>query len=332
MLYKGLFFGIRDDLDPRIQLAQHFSGAFRHAACHNDFGFRVLAKSLANGMSRRAICPIGHGAGIDDAKIGLFSDGCRPVAHLAKLVAIALGFVLIGSATKRCYFELFHDLHYTTRLQKIQEFAIQLNFMINKTEVGFVSIATSLFFILNATGLIPLFLGLLARFDQKRQLMIITRELVVALAVLLLFTFFGDWILQILGISRSIISVAGGVLLFLISLTMIFPKEEGPQKALAQEPMIIPLAIPIVSGPGAITAVMLYAHDTGKPFLVAGAAIAAWIPSLIILLLGSYIKQLLGEKGLLAVERLGGMLVGLIGTQMLTAGIFNLVKEFFHIG
>lgn len=204
--------------------------------------------------------------------------------------------------------------------------------MINTTEVGFISIATSLFFVLNATGQIPLFLGLLGRFDQKRQMMIITRELVVALGILLLFTFFGDWILQILGISRSIISVAGGVLLFLISLTMIFPKtEDTPQKALSQEPMIIPLAIPIISGPGAITAVMLYAHDTGNPFLVAGAAIAAWIPSLIILLLGSYVKQLLGEKGLLAVERLGGMLVGLIGTQMLTAGVFNLVKEFFHI-
>ncbi len=205
--------------------------------------------------------------------------------------------------------------------------------MTETSEPGFISIVTAIFFVLNATGQIPLFLALLARFEQKRQLLIITRELIIALAILLLFTFFGDWILKVLGISRTIISIAGGVLLFLISLTMIFPKTvaDDGQKALAHEPMIIPLAIPVITGPGAITSVMLYAHDTGNPYLVAGAAIAAWIPSLIILLLGSYIKQILGEKGLIAVERLGGMLVCLIGTQMLTSGILNLIKDHFNI-
>jgi multiple antibiotic resistance protein len=156
---------------------------------------------------------------------------------------------------------------------------------------------------------------------------------VAALIILLLFTFFGDGILRILGITRPIIAIAGGVLLFLISLTMIFPKtvSDGAEKALSHEPMIIPLAIPVITGPGAITTVMLYAHETGSAMLVAGACIAAWIPSLIILLLGSYIKQLLGEKGLVAVERLGGMLVCLIGIQMLTNGTLLLVREYFSI-
>lgn len=200
-------------------------------------------------------------------------------------------------------------------------------------DAGFLTIAASIFFVINATGQIPLFLAMLARFDQKRQLMIITRELVVALIILLLFTFFGDGILRVLGISRPIIAIAGGVLLFLISLTMIFPKtvEEGQEKAVQHEPMIIPLAIPVITGPGAITTVMLYAHETGNAFLVAGAAFTAWVPSLIILLLGSYIKQVLGEKGLVAVERLGGMLVCLIGIQMLTNGILVMVKEYFSI-
>ncbi len=201
-------------------------------------------------------------------------------------------------------------------------------------DAGFFTIAAAIFFVLNATGQIPLFLAMLARFDQKRQLKIITRELVVALAILLLFTFFGDAVLRILGISRPIIAIAGGVLLFLISLTMIFPKTvaEDPTKAVTHEPMIIPLAIPVITGPGAITTVMLYAHETGSAALVAGAAFAAWVPSLIILLLGSYIKQILGEKGLVAVERLGGMLVCLIGIQMFTSGTLNLVKDYFSIG
>ncbi|HSX11834.1 MAG TPA: MarC family protein [Chlamydiales bacterium] len=201
-------------------------------------------------------------------------------------------------------------------------------------DAGFLTIAASIFFVLNATGQIPLFLAMLARFDQKRQLWIITRELTIALALLLLFTFFGDAILRILGITRPIIAIAGGVLLFLISLTMIFPKmvADGTDKAALHEPMIIPLAIPVITGPGAITTVMLYAHETGSALLVAGAAFAAWVPSLIILLLGSYIKQILGEKGLVAVERLGGMLVCLIGIQMLTSGILLLVRDYFRIG
>lgn len=200
-------------------------------------------------------------------------------------------------------------------------------------DAGFFTIAAAIFFVLNATGQIPLFLAMLARFDQRRQLKIITREMIVALVILLLFTFFGDAILRILGITRPIIAIAGGVLLFLISLTMIFPKGDASgEKALTQEPMIIPLAIPVITGPGAITTVMLYAHEMGSPFLVAGAAFAAWVPSLLILLLGSTIKQLLGEKGLVAVERLGGMLVCLIGIQMLTNGVLGLVRDYFHIG
>ncbi|PIS02682.1 MAG: hypothetical protein COT85_01230 [Chlamydiae bacterium CG10_big_fil_rev_8_21_14_0_10_42_34] len=199
-------------------------------------------------------------------------------------------------------------------------------------DAGFLTIAAAIFFVINATGQIPLFLAMLARFDQKRQLMIIFRELTVALVILLLFTFFGDDILMVLGITRPIIAIAGGVLLFLISLMMIFPAPtDGEDKALKSEPMIIPLAIPVITGPGAITTVMLYAHETGSAFLVAGATFAAWVPSLLILLLGSYIKQLLGEKGLVAVERLGGMLVCLIGVQMLTNGILLLVKEYFQI-
>ena len=199
------------------------------------------------------------------------------------------------------------------------------------TDPSFISIAISLFFILNATGQIPLFLALLARFNQRRQLKIIARELIVALTILLLFIFFGDWILKILDISHATISVAGGVLLFLISLTMIFPRKSEQQELLVQEPMIVPLAIPVITGPGAIATAMMYAHETSDPYMVAGAAIVAWIPSVAILLLGSFIKELLGERALVAVERLGGMLVCLIGVNMLAEGILNLVNEFFKI-
>ena len=198
-------------------------------------------------------------------------------------------------------------------------------------DTSFFSIVASIFFVLNATGQIPLFLALLGQYDQKRQMRIIVRELTIALAILLVFTFFGDWVLKILGISRPIIGMAGGILLFIISLGMIFPKAGQEIQKLKQEPMIIPLAIPVITGPGAITTVMLYAHETGNALLVGGAAFCAWVPSLIIILAGSFIKKILGEKGLIAVERLGGMLVCLIGIQMFTSGILLLVKEYFNI-
>lgn len=200
------------------------------------------------------------------------------------------------------------------------------------SETSFFTITVAIFLVLNATGQIPLFLALLARFDHRRQMKIICRELSVALGILLLFTFCGDKVLNILGISRPIIGMAGGILLFLISLTMVFPRKNGSEETLTQEPVIIPLAIPIITGPGAIATVMLYAHETGNSWLVASAAFAAWVPSLIIILLGSYIKKLLGEKGLVAIERLGGMLVCLIGVQMFASGTLLIVKEFFNIG
>lgn len=199
-------------------------------------------------------------------------------------------------------------------------------------DTSFFTIAMAIFLVLNATGQIPLFLAILASFDHRRQMKIIVRELSVALLVLLLFTFGGDKILEILGISRPIIGIAGGILLFLISLSMIFPKNhKDPGEKLLHEPVIIPLAIPVITGPGAIATVMLYAHETDAPLRVAAAAFCAWVPSLLIILAGSYIKKILGEKGLVAVERLGGMLVCLIGMQMFTAGTLILVKDFFHI-
>jgi multiple antibiotic resistance protein len=198
------------------------------------------------------------------------------------------------------------------------------------TDESFITLAVKIFLVLNAIGQIPLFLAMLARFDHKRQLRIITREMTIALVVLLMFTFFGDQILKVLGIPAPIIGVAGGALLFIIALSMIFPKD-GEVKQLTHEPVVIPLAIPVITGPGAITTVMTYAENTGKPMTVALAALCAWVPSLIILLLGSYIKKGLGTLGIIAVERIGGMLIALIGVNMMTKGIFALVALYFKI-
>lgn len=189
----------------------------------------------------------------------------------------------------------------------------------------------SLFFVLNAAGQIPVFLALLRKFEHKKQLQIIFRELLIGFFILVIFTFFGDWILKMLGISRPILSIAGGILLFLLSLGMIFPKHSEPNEQLSEEPFIIPLAMPIIAGPGSISIVMMYAHATNNPLFVSAATFVAWVPSLLILLLGSYIKKILGTKGLTAIERLGGMLICLISISLLTHGTLELVNDYFNI-
>ena len=108
----------------------------------------------------------------------------------------------------------------------------------------------SLFFVLNSLGNVPLFVGLLGRFTVKKQRRIICRELVIALGILLLFNFFGDNLLKMLGISQPCLGVAGGTLLFIIALGMIFPRTSDSVEVKETEPMIVPLATPIVAGPG----------------------------------------------------------------------------------
>jgi multiple antibiotic resistance protein len=189
----------------------------------------------------------------------------------------------------------------------------------------------SLFLVMNAFGNLPLFVGLLARYDMKRQRQIILRELLIALFILLLFNFFGDAILQLLGISQPIIGIAGGILLFIIALTMIFPKERTTEAPL-REPFIVPFAVPLIGGPGSITAVMIFAEHMHNPWLMSGVIVAAWFLTLVVLLAGSNIKYLLGEKGLTACERLGGMLICLFAVQMFTSSAIALLKDACVIG
>jgi multiple antibiotic resistance protein len=187
----------------------------------------------------------------------------------------------------------------------------------------------SLFFVLNALGSVPLFVGLLSKFDVKKQRRIIFRELLIALFILLLFNFFGDEVLKLLGISQPVLSVAGGTLLFIIALGLIFPRPMDTSDSKRSEPMIVPLATPLVAGPGAITTVMVYSEQVQNVWTMSSIILLAWIPTFIILLLSSNIKYFLGKKGLLACQKLGGMLISLIAVQMICSGVTHLLQEAF---
>ena len=192
-----------------------------------------------------------------------------------------------------------------------------------------ISMAIALFFVINVLGNIPLYISILGRYSVKKQRLILLREFGFALVILLLFNYFGSGIFHVLGINKHILGMGGGILLLLIAITMIFPtdhKEKGPQ----HEPMILPLATPVIAGPGSITAVMLYSSKVGNPMLMTGIILGAMVVSCAIALLSPFFKYGLGEKGLVAFERLGGMIVALIGVQMFATGAIELVKTSFN--
>ncbi|MBS0621065.1 MAG: MarC family protein [Verrucomicrobia bacterium] len=193
--------------------------------------------------------------------------------------------------------------------------------------MSILALIISFFLILNALGNVPVFVALLSKFPVARQRQIIVREMLIALGIFLAFNFFGDSLLHLLGITRPIIGIAGGTLLFIIALGLIFPRTKDDSELGDMEPLIVPLATPLVAGPGAIATVMIYSEQVGNVWISSGIILAAWFLTFLIFLLSSNIKALIGQKGLTACQRLGGMLIALIAVQMVCSGALDLLKK-----
>lgn len=189
------------------------------------------------------------------------------------------------------------------------------------------SMALTFFLMIDAIGNIPLFASLLKAFDPKKQQRIILREMLIALVVIILFEFLGDVILNFINIKTPTIIIAGGVILFLIALKMIFPPQtESIADNMDKEPFIVPLAIPLVAGPAILAAVMLYAGQAESHFSIISAIFIAWALSTLILLSASYLTKLIGKRGISALERLMGLVLILIAIQMLLEGVQLFLK------
>lgn len=187
-----------------------------------------------------------------------------------------------------------------------------------------VSAATLLFLVMDPLGNVPIFLSVLDGVDPSRRTRIIVRELLLALLVLVLFLFFGRYLLGFLQLSQEAIRIAGGIILFLIALKMVFPvpRSAHAQEDIEGEPLLVPLAVPLVAGPSSMAMVMLLATNdpTRLPeWLV--ALLAAWLLTSLILVSATGLKRILGRRGLIAMERLMGMLLIAIAVQMLLEGV-----------
>ena len=185
------------------------------------------------------------------------------------------------------------------------------------------SAALLLFLILDPLGNVPVFLSVLKPLPPHRQRVVLVRELLIALAVLMAFLWGGKYALELMHLRQESVAIAGGIVLFLIGIRMIFPRPEGLLGELPDgEPFIVPLAIPLIAGPSGMAAVMLMGsnepHRLGEWSL---ALLLAWAATAAILLCAPLLYRLLGRRALSAVERLMGMLLVAISVQMLLDGL-----------
>ena len=189
--------------------------------------------------------------------------------------------------------------------------------------MSILSAALLLFLVMDPLGNIPFFLTTLRQVESKRQLRVLLRELAIALAVLVVFLFGGRYILGFLQISESSLTIAGGIILFMIAIRMVFPRRrQTAESDLEGEPFIVPLAIPFVAGPSAMASVMLIMNrepERWREWLI--ALTVAWLATSIILLVANRLRGFLGERGLIAMERLMGMVLTTLAVQMLMTGV-----------
>ncbi|HEY7473259.1 MAG TPA: YhgN family NAAT transporter [Gemmatimonadota bacterium] len=185
------------------------------------------------------------------------------------------------------------------------------------------SAVITLFLIMDPLGNVPLFLSILRNVRPERRRRVLVREILLAYLVLLAFLFLGSFVLQFLDLDPETISIAGGIVLFLIAIRMIFPSERfGESDELEGEPFLVPLAVPLIAGPSTLAVLLLLQRSAPDEIgWLLLALTVAWGLSALILLSSTFLYRLLRQRGLIAVERLMGMLLVMVAVQMFMNGI-----------
>ena len=191
----------------------------------------------------------------------------------------------------------------------------------------FASATILLILITDPIGNIPLFANALKPVAPARRPWVILREVLIAFALLLTFMFVGEGFLRVMGLSELSLQIGGGVILFLIALRMIFPppKPEGPEEL--GEPLIVPLAIPAIAGPSALATVLLLVAQAPERRMEWVAALCVTMTvSAVVLVLAERIQRVVGDRFVMALERLMGLVLVALSIEMMLRGIKALVK------
>jgi MarC family membrane protein len=192
----------------------------------------------------------------------------------------------------------------------------------------FVSAVVLLALVTDPFGNVPLVNAMLAGLPPARRRFVILRECAIAFALLMAFMLGGHKFLEVMRLSETSLSIAGGVILFMIAIRMVFPGGEHVLGAAPEgEPFIVPLAIPFIAGPSALATVMLMAtREPGKLAMWALAISVTMALVAFVLVLGDRLQRLLGDRVMQAIERLMGLILTAMAVEMLLGGIRAFVE------
>ena len=181
--------------------------------------------------------------------------------------------------------------------------------------------------VIDPFGNVPVVNAMLVKVPQARRRRVIVRECLIATVTLAFFMVFGRWVLEVMHLSESALSIAGGVILFMIAIRMVFGYPEGLFGPIAKgEPFIVPLAIPLIAGPSAVATVMLMANRAPERLGVFAAALAAtMVVTTIVLVCGARLQRAMGDQAMQAIERLMGLILTAIAVEMTLGGIRDFV-------
>jgi MarC family membrane protein len=193
----------------------------------------------------------------------------------------------------------------------------------------FVSAVVLLALVTDPFGNVPIVNAMLAGVPSARRRLVILRECAIAFVVLMAFMLGGHKFLEVMHLSEASLSIAGGVILFMIAIRMVFPGPDGTTALgghAGGEPFIVPLAIPFIAGPSALATVMLMAtREPGKLGMWAIAIAVTMALVTIILVAGERLQRWLGDRMMQALERLMGLILTAMAVEMLLGGIREFV-------
>ena len=195
--------------------------------------------------------------------------------------------------------------------------------------MSFVQSTILLVLVLDPFGNVPLVASALKAVPEHRRARVVLRELAIAYAVLILFLLGGGPLLALLNLSETSLSIAGGVILFLIALRMVFPRGEGLLGEIPEgEPLIVPIAIPLIAGPSALATVIVLASRSPQGVTAGLAALTlAMAVSALVLVFAERIARRLGKRGTAALERLMGLLLTAIAVELTLSGIERFIAQ-----
>lgn len=192
----------------------------------------------------------------------------------------------------------------------------------------FASATILLILITDPIGNIPIFANALKHVAPERRPKVILREILIAFALLLTFMFVGESFLRVMNLSELSLQIGGGVILFLIALRMVFPPAATAESEMKAEPLIVPLAIPAVAGPSALaTVLLLVSQQPDRRMEWIGALCVTMLVSAVVLVSAERIQRIIGDRLVVAAERLMGLVLVSVAIEMMLRGIKTFVQQ-----